>query len=573
MNATGQPPADCRRHRSYRRPPWLALAALGLALVGGAWADQFVLVEPGWMTTEQWSWTAAWGDYDNDGFVDLFVPNTGLHFEPWFNFLYHNDGDGTFTQQTADVVGPIASDENVSVGAYWGDFDNDGWLDLFVHSIIIAPGADPVVSRLYMNGGDGTFAEVNAGDLSNPHHSYSWAALADYDNDRCLDIFIPAAWDLSGHRTNLLFHGGGDGTFTLTTNNVVATDQVASSFSNDATWADFDNDGDADLLLANGWGHDFFYRNDGHGQFTRLHNSLLDQSQSTTASWHHAWGDYDNDGFLDVAQGCWDRTRLFRNLAGTGGDFRTIANWYTADAATPAWADYDNDGNLDLLAIQWGSSKLVRLLRNQGNGTFEPVEDAFTQWVANWIGGGWGDYDNDGFMDLFLAETTGQNQLYRNTGNTNHWLKLRLEGTVANRTALGAKVRVKATIRGKPVWQMREVFGGNCCQNDLRPNFGLGDATQAETVRIEWPSGTVTEFTSIAADRVLAVTEPPRLEMTTPGVLEILCWKGQKFEVQAAPDLSTWTPLGILTNETGTLTHTDPDTGTNPLRYYRVVAK
>jgi len=259
------------------------------------------------------------GDYNNDGFVDLFVPNTTASFGASINFLYRNNGDGTFTHQSADQAGPIASDKDASAFGYWGDVNNDGFLDLLVPSGIASANSRPVSSRLYVNRGSGAFRSADGGDLTKPYYYWGGGGLADYDNDGNLDAFICAAWADSGHMTNLLFHGRGDGTFSLLTSSVVATDQ--SENSNDAAWGDFNNDGLPDLIVANNSVQDFFYRNDGHGQFTRMTDSILEAGFKTA---HHAWGDYDNDGFLDVAQGTADGTRLFRNT-GTG-DFVEATN-------------------------------------------------------------------------------------------------------------------------------------------------------------------------------------------------------------------------------------------------------
>lgn len=157
--------------------------------------------------------------------------------------------------------------------------------------------------------------------------------------------------------------------------------------------------------------------------------------------------------------------------------------------------------------------------------------------------------------------------------NANHWLKFQLEGTVASRAALGAKVRVEATIGGKTFWQLREVSGGNYCQNDFRPNFGLGDAAKADVVRIEWPSGTVQEFTDLAADRIISIIEPARLESLGAGRVRVRCWEGMRFELEVSNDLRTWASLGTATNETGTLEFTDAAAGEQPHRFYRAVSR
>jgi hypothetical protein len=470
--------------------------------------DLFVQVlNPGWTNSSQYSWTSAWGDYDKDGYIDLFVANNGR------NFLYHNNKDGTFARMTTNEVGPIAKDADLTVGVYWGDVNNDGQLDLIALNDIASATSSPVVSRLYLNQGKGMFASMSGTDLTKPYYTGGWGNMVDYDNDGFLDFFSCAAATETGHRTNLLFHGRGDGTFSLVRDGVMATNQISSSFSNDATWSDFDNDGDMDLIVANIQAKcDFFYRNDGHGQFSRLTNSILEKSGYHTLQ--HAWGDYDNDGWLDVASTSDTWTRLFRNNG--HGDFELITSW-SEQNGTPVWADYDNDGYLDLLIISGqGNAAKLRLFHNDQDGTFTEVQDALTRTTAQWMGGGWGDYDNDGFMDLFVTETTGKNTLFHNQGNSNHWIKFQLRGMVANSSAIGAKVRIKTTIGGKTFCQMREVSGGNCCQNDLRPNFGLGDATIVELVQVEWPSGNVTQRAGVASDQIMLLAEPNNISPQRP---------------------------------------------------------
>jgi hypothetical protein len=576
--------ARCRRRNPSRcsEPPrrryragasWGALPGL-LGLVwfdsGSLIADQFVEVDPGWQNTPQYSVTGAWGDYDQDGLIDLFVANCTGSWQPWVNLLYRNNGDGTFTATSAEQVGAVDTEEDASLAGYWGDFNNDGLLDLFVISTMDSATSPLVTNRLYLNRGAGGFASVDAGDLTDPSFVYTWGAVADYDGDGWLDVFVCGAVAEGGRLTNMLYQGRSDTTFRLVSDCVVATDPLPDSMAIDAVWGDYDNDGDQDLLVSNYAAGDFFYRNTGQGQFTRLTDSVLEQASADV--FHSAWGDYDNDGFLDLAAGGITRTHLFRNAGGS--DFLVATNWPTADWATPAWADYDNDGYLDLLVTRGQvDAAQLRLFHNHGDGTFDQLEDAPTQASAHWLGAAWGDYDNDGFMDLFVAETSGQNVLYHNRANDRHWLKFRLEGTVANRAALGAKVRVRAKIAGKTLWQMREVSGGNFCQNDLRPNFGLGDATVAEVVRIEWPAGTVQEFTDVAADQIVSVTEPAQLEALGAGRVRVRCWQGMKFELQVSNDLRTWSSLGVATNESGALEFTDPEAGQQTQRFYRAVRR
>ena len=249
-----------------------------------------------------------------------------------------------------------------------------------------------------------------------------------------------------------------------------------------------------------------------------------------------------------------------------------------------AWADYDNDGWLDLFVTASGlidsaePGRKSMLYHNNGNGSFTKITSGSLVNDVNWSEGGiWGDYDNDGFMDLFVANGgfagNQANSLFRNNGNTHGWLKLKLIGTISNRAAIGAKVRVKATIGGKSFWQMREISGGDgfLSQNDIRPNFGLGDARVAEIVRIEWPSGLVQELHDVAPKQFLTITEPARLQVLGPGAFRVQSWKGMTFEVQASTDLKQWSPVNTVTNLTGALEFTDPDAANHLRRFYRAV--
>ncbi|MHC1765543.1 MAG: CRTAC1 family protein [Verrucomicrobiia bacterium] len=559
----------CKASRAARM--LVATALIATLTVAVRAADQFVQVsDPGWTNSDQYSESSAWGDYDKDGFIDLFVANSSISLGPSYNFLYHNNGDGTFTPKSEEEVGPIVSDLARFGGGCWGDLNNDGQIDLLTPTLPAISGWPPAAPHVYLNEGNGRFRSADAGDLSHEYPFAFWGGLADYDNDGNLDAFLTGAWAETGHRNNLLFHGRGDGTFSLVTDSVVAAD--TSNTSLDGAWGDYDNDGLADLVVANFNSHDFFYHNEGHGHFRRLTSSIFERYAST----HHAWGDYDNDGFLDVAEG-YGGVRLLRN--DRAGDFVVSTNWAFAGIwSGPTWADYDNDGNLDLLLLRGQSTALqLRLFHNQGNGTFTEVEDIVTRSAANWLGGGWGDYDNDGFMDLFVAETTGNNALYHNVGNGRHWIKFLLEGTRSNRSAIGANVRVQATIGGKSVWQIREVSGGNYCQNDLRPNFGLGDATKAEFVRIEWPSGTVQELTNVPVNQFLTVWEPPGLKaaMGDDGacVLTVSAEPNRTWRIEASVDLKTWQALATVNEPTTKSAYTDSDSSHMPRRFYRVVGQ
>jgi hypothetical protein len=524
-----------------------------------------------------YSYDCAWGDYDNDGFVDLFVVNDGSQAgQP--NFLYRNNGDGTFTRMTSS--GPIVTDVATCHGCAWGDYDNDGFLDMIVSN---GGGGNQF---LYRNNGNGTFSKITSSPVNaaGDCHSVRWG---DYDNDGWLDLFM-VKHNSGGNR---LFHNNGDGTFTRITSGPLATDALPSW---GAAWADYNNDGYLDLVLAND-GTNSLYQNNRNGTFLKVTVGPV-----VTDVWNSrgvAWGDYDNDGFLDLfvaharpfgTTNTGQDDSLYRNNG--DGTFTRITNGPVVHSGglslSCAWADYDNDGFLDLFVTNWDVAGATNFLfHNTGDGTFTRVmEGSLVNDVAISNGCAWGDYDNDGFLDLFVANGNFQqnenNFLYRNNGNANAWIKLKLVGTASNRAAIGAKVRLKAVLGGQSRWQMREVSGGSGFggQNDLRVNFGLGDATNIDIVRIEWPSGTVQELHDVAVRQFLTVTEPPRLSAAriTNGVFAFILKGGRGFQygIQHATNALDWLPAGFVTvtNFNGTVQFAEPvDMSASP-RFYRAVS-
>ena len=187
----------------------------------------------------------------------------------------------------------------------------------------------------------------------------------------------------------------------------------------------------------------------------------------------------------------------------------------------------------------------------------------------------WADYDNDGFMDVVMANIGG-NSLFHNNGNTNHWINLKLAGTASNRSAIGAKVRIKAPIGGKTFWQRRDIAGGGSVagQSDLRAGFGLGDATNIDTVRIEWPSGTVQELHNVGTNQFLTVTEPARLKGGVIGGQYQLVLNGGvgfSYDVQASPNLVDWTSLTNIQTTNMTMPMMSLDAGQVQQKYFRAI--
>jgi hypothetical protein len=290
------------------------------------------------------------------------------------------------------------------------------------------------------------------------------------------------------------------------------------------------------------------------------------------------WGDYDNDGYLDLFVGgqAGGTNLLYHNNGNrtftkiTDGSVATA----TGNSIGAAWVDYDNDGYLDLFVSQVGYPN--QLYHNNGDGTFTKI--ASGSLVADGGGAGgcaWGDYDNDGFPDLFVTGNNA-NHLYHNNGNTNNWITIQCLGRLSNRAAIGAKVRIKATIGGRPMWQLREISGGNATasQNDMRCQFGLRDATNAEVVRVEWPSGLVREFANVSVKQFLAVKEPSDLKATFQphlGEFDVALTggKGLRYLLESSTDLNNWSPAAWLTNQTGTVVWTNPLSVYEPSVFFR----
>ena len=218
------------------------------------------------------------------------------------------------------------------------------------------------------------------------------------------------------------------------------------------------------------------------------------------------------------------------------------------------------------------------LYHNNGDETFTQITTS-SLYVdyGHTLGAAWCDYDNNGFLDLFVGYGYDEpNSLYWNNGNSNNWLMFKLLGTDSNRAAIGAKVRVRATIGGKTFWQVREISGGDGFQNDLRPHFGLGNATIAQLVRIEWPSGIVEEFTGVAARQMLTIVEPSlkgSLGQDGKFHVSMTMSTNRVYHLQSSSDLATWT---VLTNCTGSgscapIEYVDPEApSTGAARFYRM---
>ena len=557
----------------------LSLAALTLPPVSGLHAaEHFTRV-----TASPWSDLGnsrggAWGDYDGDGFIDLFVPQIGPNAGSASHFLYHNNRDGTFSRITTGAVAAVVS---AGRGGVWGDYDNDGYLDLVLVNA-------NQTNYLFHTNGDGSFTAVPSSVSSDIADSRG-VTWVDYDNDGYVDLFR-TAFD----QPRRLYQNNHNGTFTRITQGAFLT--VPGTYVGVA-WGDYNNDGRPDLFLPQADEDaglpSCLYRNDGGGTFTRVGaGTTLDGNFNSGGA---AWGDYDNDGDLDLFVACLyaptrgSRPNLFYRNNGDG-TFTSLTSLpandpeYQGGASTGCkWGDYDNDGWLDLFVAN-RSGQNDFLYHNNGNGTFTKITNSIAvNDGADSESTAWGDYDNDGFLDLFVGNYAGTNFLYHNNGNDNHWLEFRLIGTRSNRAAIGAKVRVHATINGQSSWQMREVPGGDGRngQNSLFVHVGLGNAANADIVRIEWPSGTVQELSNVESGKFHTVTEPggePQLtaaHVNGQHQLTLTGKQGSRYDIQTSTGLNNW--IGALTvkltNSSGTMTFAAPGAPSDPLRFYRAALK
>ncbi len=444
-----------------------------------------------------------WVDVNNDGFMDCMISNGPSGGQN--NSLYINNGTGNFTQVTGDS---IVLDNKPSDGATWADTDNDGDLDCFVVNWY------NVNNLFYTNNGTGNFTKINSGPPVNDLGYSETAAWGDYNNDGLVDLYVTNS---AGVKRNFLYMNLGANTFTKVVTGTPVTDAFASRCVN---WTDMDLDGDVDLFVTNENNQkENIYRNDGAGVFTKLTTGpLLNDAGNTNSG---SWADFDNDGDLDVFLA---NDQGFNGLFRNDGSFnftKLVADTTAKDEArsfSSSWSDVDNDGDLDLFVTNsFGTpTKLINFFyMNNGNSTFSRINNSGLTADSAWsYGCAFGDYDNDGFEDLAVATCRfngidDPDLLYHNDGNANHWLTIKLTGTISNHAAIGTKIRLKANINGNPVWQLREISSQSayCSQNDLRAHFGLGDATLIDSIKIEWPSGIVQYSTAIGANQFISMVE------------------------------------------------------------------
>jgi hypothetical protein len=507
---------------------------------------------------ESMSGGVAMLDYNNDRRLDLFFVNGAALQDPmpagarpdksdpkYWNRLYRNNGDGTFTDVTerAGIQG-----HSYGMGVATGDYDNDGFTDLYVTNV----GG----CILYHNNGDGTFTDVTSHAGVGAGGWPVGACFLDYDRDGRLDLMVTryVDWDFSnnpacgenkpGYRaychpdlfppvTHLLYHNNGDGTFT----DVSVKSGIGRSPGKGLGIAinDFDQDGWPDIMVANDSFPQQLFRNNRDGTFTEMALQLglaYDDDGKTFAGMGVDFADYDNDGWPDIFLNALasQRYALYRNQQGKSFDYVSgpsgvagISQMHSGWGAR--FFDYDNDGWKDLFVAQGHVMDNIELtqpsmrykeppllMHNTGTrfvdvsaSSGDPFRAAMTV-----RGAAFGDLNNDGFPDLALNCNDGPPLILMNQGgNGNHWLMVNTVGTKSNRDGIGARLKLIGE-SGKPQYGFVSTAGSYLSASDKRVHFGLGADVSARLLEIAWPSGTVQHIENIKADQVLVVREPAR---------------------------------------------------------------
>ncbi len=500
----------------------------------------------------------AFYDYDNDGWLDIFLVN-GTRLEGYppgqepINHLFKNNRDGTFTDVT--VKAGLAH-SGWGQGVCIGDYDNDGFEDLFVTYF--------GQNVLYHNNGNGTFTDVSAkaGVATNGKKWSTGCAFVDYDRDGKLDLFVANYIDLDlatapvpesgpclykgimvacgppgmNGSKNLLYHNNGDGTFSDVSSSAGIL-EANGTYGLGVLTGDFDNDGWPDIYVANDSTASILYQNQKNGKFVDIAvdaGCALSADGKPQAGMGVSAADYDLDGNLDIVKTNFagDTPTLYHNVGGSLFEDATFPAGLGRHTQYLGWGcgffDFDNDGWPDILICnghvypeveqlrtEAGYAQRKLLYHNLHNGKFEDVSLGAGPGISDPTasrGCAFGDFDNDGDVDFVINCVNELPQLVRNdVTSRNNWIKVRTIGTKSNRSGIGARLRCVAQLPGerKPHQQIDEVRsgGGYISQSDLRIHFGLGKAEKVDLLEIRWPSGLLETVKDIKANQLIYVKE------------------------------------------------------------------
>jgi enediyne biosynthesis protein E4 len=533
-------------------------------IFGGAHKNKYLLETTGC--------GVAFYDYDNDGWLDIFLVN-GTRLEGFppgqapTNRLFKNNRDGTFTDVTAKAG---LAHSGWGQGVCIGDYDNDGYEDLFV--------AYFGKNALYHNNGDGTFTDVTerAGVAGNGKRWNSGCAFVDYDRDGKLDLFVANYIDLDlatapvpesgpclykgvmvacgppglNGGKNILFRNNGDGTFTDVSQNSGIL-EANGTYGLGVLTGDFDNDGWPDIYVANDSAPSALYQNQKNGKFVDIAleaGCALSADGKPQAGMGVSAADYDLDGNLDIVKTNFagDTPSLYHNLGRATFEDATFPAGLGKHTQYLGWGcgffDFDNDGWPDILICnghvypeveqlrtEAGYEQRKLLYRNLRNGKFEDISESAGPGISvpsASRGCAFGDFDNDGDVDFVVNCVNDVPQLVRSDSSLdNTWIKIRTIGTKSNRSGIGARLRCVVEMPGeaRPHQQIDEVRSGGSffSQNDLRVHFGLGRAQKVDLLEIHWPSGVVDTLKDLAVNELVYVKEGE-------GIVRKVSFKGGK---------------------------------------------
>ena len=455
--SSGEKPKDASHNQLYRNLGNGTFEDVtDKAKVGGPWYCMGITV----------------GDYDNDGFPDIYLSNYGN------NVLLHNEGDGTFSDVTKRAS---AGGGNLfSVGATWFDYDNDGFLDLYVGNYL-------------------TF---------DPNYKYYYAP----------DGFPgPIAYD---SQPDILFHNKGNGTFEDVTEAMGIVDRDGRAMGVGA--GDYNGDGYMDVYVANDHTVNYLWRNNEGKGFTdvgTMSGTGFSQAGEATVSMSVDFADFNGDGLMDMFISDDNYCSLYENLGdGVFNDNAYVSGISVASGQFVGWSssflDYDNDGDVDIFKSNGELKHLYgqedQMFENVGGGKFKDVSVSLSSYFQEEnVGRGacLGDYDNDGDIDIYIANIDNPCKFIRNNkGNQNNWILLDLKGTTSNRDAIGALVTIVSD--GKSQVAQKKSTTGYLSQGDPRMHFGIGKSDKIEKISIRWPSGKMQELTDVTPNQILKINEP-----------------------------------------------------------------
>ena len=480
---------------------------------------------------------AAFLDYDQDGFMDIFVcsgtwvegfsktkpKESNLH-----SHLYKNLQNGTFKEvsKEAGVDGPL-----YSMGITVGDIDNDGFPDIFLSNY--------GNNTLYHNKGDGTFKDItDAAGVGGGKKCSVGAVWLDYDNDGLLDLYVgnylnydpdysyyyapdgfpgPLAYD---SQKDVLYQNKGNGTFEDVTEQMGIVDIDGRAMGVGA--ADYDDDGFVDIYVANDHTVNYLWHNDQGKGFTdkgTLSGTGFSQAGEATVSMSVDFADYNHDELLDIFISDDNYCSLYENLGqGIFKDNSYASGISMASGQFVGWSssflDYDNDGDADIFKANGELKHLYgqedQLFDNEGGGKFKDISlDLGPYFREENVGRGAciGDYDNDGDLDMFIVNLNGQGKFLRNNkGNQANWIMLDLSGTSSNRDGIGCRIKINTSKQLQTA--QKKSTTGYLSQNDSRVHFGLADAAIIEKIEIKWPSGKYQVLEHVEVNQILKIKEP-----------------------------------------------------------------